>query len=99
MLARRAAEADEAVALRDVVAARDGDALDRVRHLLDRDGEQTLGEGFGGNIADFGGHRRGSLHAHRAGRRLVADRTDNWGGVPGLDLSEAAIAMQGRGWR
>ena len=43
VLASGAAEADEAVTLGEVVAARDGDALDRVRHLLDRDREQAFG--------------------------------------------------------
>ena len=46
VLAAGAAEAVERVA-RHVVAALQGDFLDRVRHVLDRDPDETVGDVFG----------------------------------------------------
>ena len=76
MLARGAAETDEAVALRDVMAARDGNALDHVRHLLDRDGEQAFGERFGRDAPDLVSH--GSYvytHSFPSGHSMLSAAT------------------------
>src|SRR3546814_6663852 len=91
MLARGAAEADEAVALRDVVAARDGDALDRVRLLLDRDSEQAFGEGLRGDVSDFGGHCGEFAFDHVAVEGLVAVGAAEFGEMAGLEFAEQAI--------
>ncbi len=93
MLARGAAEADEAVALRHIVPARDGDALDRVRHLLDGDGEQAFGEGFGGDTPHLGRHRGEFPHDHVAVERLVAVRAEKLREMIGLDLAEQDVAV------
>ena len=75
VLAARAAEAGERIA-RHVVAARDGNLLDGVRHVLDRDGEEAVGDLLR-RLADLG-RERGEFLAHDLGvERLVLARTED----------------------
>ena len=71
VLAARAAEAVERIA-RDVIAALHGNLLDRVRHVLDRDLDEAVGDLFGRFAADLVGELgKGLLHGFGVERLVL----------------------------
>ena len=77
VLAARAAEAVEHIA-RHVVAALHRDLLDRVRHVLDRDLDEAVGNLFGAAPVANLACEPGETRAHRIGvERLVLVRSEN----------------------
>ncbi len=102
MLAAGAAEALQRV-LRDVVAARHRDALDRVGHVLDRDLQEALGQRLGRGLAAGRGLHLGRqrLEPGRdavAVQRLVGLRPEHLRKVRRLDLAQQHVGV-GRGQR
>ena len=97
VLAAGAAEAAERVA-RHVVAALDRDLLDGVGHVLDRDGQEAVGQLRGrqlpaGRLAHLR-HDLGEALLHGAGvQRLVAAGPEHGREVPGLQLAEHFLLM------
>ena len=97
MLPARPAEAGERIA-RHIMAPRDGDALDRVRHAGDGDGDEALRRVAGRHgAAGVRLHLRakgGEARLHRLGiERLVAVRTEQAGEMGGLDLAQHDVAV------
>ena len=97
MLAAGAAEAAQRV-LGDVVAALDGDVLDRIGHVLDRDLQEPIGDFLGGArktrcLRDFRSERR-KLRPHHVGvERLVAVRAEHLREEPGIELADHHVAV------
>jgi hypothetical protein len=97
MLSTRAAEALQRV-LRDVVAARDRDALDRVRHVLHGDLQEALGQRLGarfapGARAHLGRHRLELREHPVAVERLVGLRAEHLREMRRLDLAEHHVGI------
>ena len=106
MLPARAAEAIERVAC-DVVAARDRNFLDRLRHFRDRDGDEAVGDLLGpAPVADLRGQRREGLANGVGVERLILTRAKDFGeeirdqlahhqiGVGDGERAAAAIALR-----
>ena len=96
MLAAGAAEAGQRVA-GDVVAALDRDLLDRVGHVLDRDGDVALGHFFrAAAVADLRRHL-GEGGVHRVGiERGILLRPEDRGEEFGIDLAEHEVGVGDR---
>ena len=93
MLAAGAAEAVEQIA-GDVVAALHRDLLDGVRHVLDGDGDETFGDGFGRSpVADLGGKSCEFLTHRRGIQRLVLSRPENRREEIRLQLAEHDVGV------
>ncbi len=101
-----AAEAVERIA-GHVITARDGDGLDRLGHLGDRDRQKSVGDRLlAPPVADLAGKRRKALAHDRRIERLVAARTEHFWKKIGDELAghqvgvgdreRAAAAISGR---
>src|SRR5580704_15044553 len=93
MLAAGAAETIERIA-GHVVAALHGNLLDRVRHVLDRDLDEAVGNLFAAaTVADLLRHRR-ERRAYRIGiERLVLRGAENFGKEIGNELADHHIGV------
>ena len=86
----------------DVIAALDGDFLDRVRHVLDRDAEEPFGEVFGRPLGlarlrrDLFPHRREFLADDIGVERLIAVRAENRREMRRLQLAKHDVAVRHR---
>ena len=100
VLAAGAAEAAHRIAA-DVVAALDRDRLDRLRHVVDRDGEEAVGHRAGrhrgaGLAADLLGQRGKGALDHFGVERLVAIRAEHVREVGRLDPPQHHVAVGDR---
>ncbi|MNV01201.1 hypothetical protein D3C71_913970 [compost metagenome] len=93
MLATGAAEAGQRV-MGHVITALDADLLDRIRHVLHRNGEKTVGHLFRrAAIADHLGHFLESLADGRCIERLVAVGSENFREEIGRKLAEHHVRI------
>ena len=96
MLAAGAAEAVEQIA-GHVVAALHRNLLDGVRHVLDGDGDETFGDGFGRTpVADLGGKSCEFLVHDIGVQRLVLSRPENRREEIRLQLAEHDVGVGDR---
>ncbi len=96
VLAAGAAEAIERVA-RDVIAARDRNLLDRLGHLGDRDGEESVGDRLRlPPVADLARQGLEALAHDLLIERLVAARAEHLGEEIGDQLARHQIGVGDR---
>ncbi len=93
VLAARAAEAVERIA-RDIIAARDGNLLDRLGHLGDRDGDEAVGDLLrAAPVADFARQRlEGFTHAYVV-ERLILRGAEYFGKIVGDQLARHDVGV------
>jgi len=93
VLAAGAAEAIERVA-RHVIAALHRNLLDRIRHVLDRDLDEAVGDLFAAAAAADHLRHRGEGRAHRVGvERLVLDGSEYFRKEIGMSLPTMTLAV------